>query len=202
MPRKTKRTVRTRTGIREYTYLGCPLTKSRTAWCFRLCVPDGDGRGECGRVAPHGLLGRTQKAIEAHNRKQRKARTEALEVAYLASPYLEGFDPGVRVGEGEAEVVLHLTPQDPEGAFGMTPRSCFTAMHDSAHLAVASSLRAGDPSTVEFTVELVGVRGSRTIVARSLFVGTSDARLHTESVLSDPEGRELGRGSGVFAVDT
>lgn len=43
---------------------GCPLTKNRTNWCFRLCVP-ADGAGQCGRIAPHGFLGRTQAAILA-----------------------------------------------------------------------------------------------------------------------------------------
>lgn len=55
---------RTRTRIPDYTCLGCPLTKSRTQRCFQLCKPV-DGIGPCGRVAPHSLLGRTQKAIRA-----------------------------------------------------------------------------------------------------------------------------------------
>jgi hypothetical protein len=196
MPKKTKRTVRTRKGIREYTYLGCPLTKSRTAWCFRLCVPDANGKGQCGRVAPHSLLGRTQKAIEAHNRQKHQARIEALESAYLARPDLDGFDPGVGVSEGEAEVVLH-----PGGSDGITDPMCMTALHDSARLAVASMVRAGEPSTEEFSVKLSAIAGSTAVVARSLFVGMSDDRFLTESILSDGDGRELGRGSGVFSVE-
>lgn len=41
---------------------GCPLTKNRTPWCFSICTPAG-GLGDCGRLAPHALLGRTQEAI-------------------------------------------------------------------------------------------------------------------------------------------
>lgn len=41
---------------------GCPRTKNRSNWCHAWCVPK-DGRGDCGRLAPHGLLGRTQLAI-------------------------------------------------------------------------------------------------------------------------------------------
>ncbi len=62
-PRTVKR-ARTRTPA--YTCLGCPLTKSRTQWCFRICVPV-EGIGPCGRIAPHSLLGRTQEAIIGHN---------------------------------------------------------------------------------------------------------------------------------------
>jgi len=43
---------------------GCPLTRNRTNWCYRSCEPV-EGRGRCGRIAPHGLLGRTQAAILA-----------------------------------------------------------------------------------------------------------------------------------------
>jgi len=59
----TRRTVkRTRTRVPEYTCLGCPLTKSQSLWCHRLCVPK-DGIGTCGRVAPHAVVGRTAEAI-------------------------------------------------------------------------------------------------------------------------------------------
>lgn len=44
---------------------GCPLTKNRTPWCFRVCAPK-DGMGPCGRLAPHSLTGRTDDAIRAH----------------------------------------------------------------------------------------------------------------------------------------
>jgi hypothetical protein len=44
---------------------GCPLTKSRTNWCYRLCVPV-NGLGACGRIAPHTLRGRTDLAIERY----------------------------------------------------------------------------------------------------------------------------------------
>jgi hypothetical protein len=50
-----------------YTHLGCPLTRNRTAWCFRLCAPDDDGNGRCGRIAPYHLKGRTQLSIERYN---------------------------------------------------------------------------------------------------------------------------------------
>lgn len=44
---------------------GCPRTKNRSNWCHAWCIPQ-DGRGDCGRIAPHGILGRTQKAILSH----------------------------------------------------------------------------------------------------------------------------------------
>lgn len=44
---------------------GCPHTKNRTNWCYAYCVPQ-DGRGDCGRYAPHAIKGRTQRAILAY----------------------------------------------------------------------------------------------------------------------------------------
>lgn len=54
----------------KYTYLGCPLTRNRTPWCFRICTPDAEGSGECGRLAPHSFKSRIQQGIEDYKRKQ------------------------------------------------------------------------------------------------------------------------------------
>ncbi len=199
---KTVRVVRTRKGVREYTHLGCPLTRNRTAWCYRLCVPDVDGKGECGRLAPHGLKSRTQRAIEEHNQKLRAARLEELESAYLAAPDLEGRDPGVRVAGGEAEVVLQINEGDLV-AGAVSPTLCFRGMHDSARLVVASLVLEETVAALEFDMKLTGAETpGDLLIARSLFVGQSDDHYIIESVLADDEGRELGRGTGTFVVQS
>jgi hypothetical protein len=48
---------------------GCPRTKNRSSWCHSRCVPR-EGVGDCGRLAPHAMLGRTQLAILAVQAKQ------------------------------------------------------------------------------------------------------------------------------------
>ena len=51
----------------EYRSLGCVVTKNRSAWCNQFCKPeDENGVGLCGRLAPHSVKGRTQKAIESY----------------------------------------------------------------------------------------------------------------------------------------
>jgi hypothetical protein len=45
---------------------GCPMTKNRSNWCHAWCIPK-DGIGDCGRIAPHALMGRTQRAIQEYN---------------------------------------------------------------------------------------------------------------------------------------
>ena len=59
------------------TFLGCPLTRNRTPWCFRLCKPDFRGCGRCGRVAPHSLRGRTENAITGYLARLRREDTSA-----------------------------------------------------------------------------------------------------------------------------
>jgi len=65
-----KRKIRAKKGIREYTYLGCPLTQSNSAWCYRMCVPDKNGKGYCGRIAPHSVKSRIQIGIENYKQMQ------------------------------------------------------------------------------------------------------------------------------------
>ena len=48
---------------------GCPLTKNRTPWCFNICTPV-DGMGECGRLQPYHLVGRTDGAILRYRARQ------------------------------------------------------------------------------------------------------------------------------------
>ncbi len=55
--------INVRRGLRNYTYLGCPMTKNRSPWCFRMCKLNPDGTGLCGRVAPHGFKSRIQQGI-------------------------------------------------------------------------------------------------------------------------------------------
>ena len=56
--------------LKDYTYLGCPLTRNRTPWCFRICTPDNEGSGECGRLAPHSFKSRIQQGIEDYKKNQ------------------------------------------------------------------------------------------------------------------------------------
>jgi len=74
MTMKATRTIRKRVRVRKtlkpYTYLGCPLTKNRSPWCFRMCELNADGTGFCGRVAPHGLQSHIQQGIAAYKKRQ------------------------------------------------------------------------------------------------------------------------------------
>lgn len=200
MTTQKKKTIRTIKGIREYTYLGCPLTRNRSAWCFRICVPDKEGRGQCGRVAPHGLKGRTQLAIEGQNRKQRRFHLEVLERQYLTGPHIQSLDPGISIAEGEADILVPLRKelQDPSGR--LRSSICINVMNDAATYAVSSLVGRGGTHTESFNVSLTDTVPSGDLLARGCFVGMSGSRYLAESILVDSEGREIGRADGVFIL--
>ena len=199
MTEKEIRTIRTSKGIRKHTYLGCPLTRNRSAWCFRICTPDPEGTGKCGRVAPHSLLSSTQLAIKKHDEKKRQEYFEDLERLYLAAPYNEFHDPGIRVAAGEADIVIPMQDKLSHPA-GIPGTVILKAMNDSAAFAVNSIVRGHYVLTATFDVTLTGTIPREEIIARGRFVGMSGDKYVAESMLTDIDGREIGRGEGTFIV--
>jgi hypothetical protein len=53
--------------IREYITLPCPRYGHRITWCRQMCTPTGN-LGDCGRLAPHAMVGKTQAAIAAYKK--------------------------------------------------------------------------------------------------------------------------------------
>ena len=96
--KKTIRSVRTKKGIKKYTYPGCPLTRNRSAWCYRMCPPDAEGHGRCGRIAPHSLKSSTQMAILNYKKRKLKEHVTRLVNLYL-SGYSNSPSPGA-LGKG------------------------------------------------------------------------------------------------------
>ncbi len=191
--------IRTHRGIREHARLGCPLTRNRSPWCFRICEPSADGTGECGRVAPHALLSSTQLAIVKHKEKKQRAHHEHLERVYLETPYNEFHEPGIRVSTGEADVVIPIQDKVSHPA-GIPGAVILKAMNDAAAFAVNSLVEKHFVLTVSFNVSLTGAMPTGELIARGRFVGMSGDRFLAESMVSDLEGNEIGRGEGVFAV--
>ena len=199
---KEKKQLRTRRGLREYSYLGCPLTRNRTAWCFRLCTPDSEGNGRCGRIAPHSLKSYLQTAIEKHNKKQVEQRLRNLEQAYLDNPEYQLRDPGIRISEGEADIVLPLRNEDIRPSGAVLDAVCFRLMNDAAVNAICSLGEPGTILTGEFSVKLTHAVASGDLIARGRYVGKAGNNYLADAMLTDSEGRELGRGEGVFFEGT
>lgn len=193
-----QRKVRTRKGFREYTYRGCPLTRNRSPWCFRLCEPDGDGIGRCERVAPHGLKGHTARSIERHNRALSAAHFERLEGMYLADDRNEQDDVGVRVLEGESEIVTPIDARHIRSDGSLTNSICFRLLDDAASLAVNSVVQDVLVRAEGFNVRYSHVAPTGDLAARGRLLSSSEDQYLAESVVVDSEGREICRGTGAF----
>lgn len=196
--KKTIRTVRTSKGVKKYTYLGCPLTRNRSAWCYRICPPDQEGRGRCGRIAPHSLKSSTQLAIAKYKKKRLSEHYERLESMYLSAPCNDYYEPGVRVSEGAAEVLIPLKEELLDQSGGAESSVCYKAMVDSAALAVNSTVDAALITTVAFQTHLAGRAGAGALIARGRYVGISGEGYLAESLLTDSNGLQIAKGSGTF----
>jgi acyl-coenzyme A thioesterase PaaI-like protein len=139
--------------------------------------------------------------MESHGRKQLLNRLEQLETSYLAAPYNEYHDPGIRVSEGEADIVIPI--QDKlKNTSGSFPASvCIKAMNDSAVFAVSSLTLDSIAQTVNFNATLTRAAPTGELLARGRFVGMSGTHYLAETILTDSTGTEIGRGDGVFVVD-
>jgi len=56
---------RRRATFRTYTIIECPYNGHQVSFCRGLCEPV-EGKGHCGRLAPHAMIGRTQAAIASY----------------------------------------------------------------------------------------------------------------------------------------
>ena len=195
---KLKRRLRTREGLREYSYLGCALTRNRSAWCFRICTPDEGGKGVCGRLAPHSLRSRIQQGITDYKRRQLAEHWAKLERMYLAAPCNDHYRPGISISEGEAEVVVPVQKSFHHAAGSVHGSVYFKAMDDAAFFAVNSLIEDVFVLTVNFNVYLTKPVKSGEIIARGRFVGRSGRNYLAEAVLVDGQGEEIGRGNGAF----
>ena len=195
---KSKKMIRTSKGIKQYTYLGCPLTRNRSAWCYRLCPPDVEGKGRCGRIAPHSLMSSTQLAILKYKRKQLLQHFEKLENMYLSEPCSKLYAPGIKISSGEAEILIPYHKKF--RALDETIHSSVVAktLSDAALYAVNSFFDKILIRTASFTTVFMKSVTAGDLIAKGLFIGRSGKHYLAEAVVTDREGGEVARGNGVF----
>jgi acyl-coenzyme A thioesterase PaaI-like protein len=196
--KKEIRTVKTNRGFKEYTYLGCPLTRNRSAWCYRLCAPDGEGHGRCGRVAPHSIKSYIQLAIEKHNKKLQKIHFEKLTNLYLSSADRDDLEPGIRISEGAAEIFVSIPKEPNDNAGNIDSSFYFKAMTDASLYAVNSLIDDALIAMVNFNTYLTRPGQKGEFIIKGRFVGMSGDNFLAEAVITDAEGREIARGNGAF----
>ena len=196
--RSNLRTVRTKKGVKKYTYLGCPLTRNRSAWCYRLCEPDREGHGKCGRIAPHSLKSAIQLAIAKHNKKLAEIHCAKLERMFMSAACNRYDDPGIKVSSGAAEIVVSVKKKFRQSSGAVHSSILFKALADSAFYAVNSLVNDVLVSTVGFNIFLTRSIERGELIAKGRFTIMAGDHFLADAVLTDSEGKEIGRASGTF----
>ena len=192
------RKVKTQTGLKYYTYLGCPLTRNKTAWCYRICETDKKGHGFCGRIAPHSLKSTTQVSIENHNKKLLAQHCIKLENMYLKSQTNNLLNLGIKISETEVEIVVPVKKQICQIDGSIQSTICSKLLQETAELAVNSKILHTFVFTEYFNFHLSNSVAHDQLITRARFLNHSGNQYLAESVIVDSNRTEIARGNGVF----
>jgi len=143
-------------------------------------------------------VGRIQAGIQEYNKKQRAAHCRKLESMYLAAPCNEYYEPGIRISEGEAEIVIPVQEKFLDAAGAVHESVYHRAMNDAALSAVSSVVPKELVSSAGFDIQLSRSIAEGELIARARVVGMSEEHCLAEAVLLNGEGEELARGGGAF----
>lgn len=122
----------------------------------------------------------------------------ALEKMYLGAPINAFFEPSLEVRDGAATVVIDVQEKHHHAA-GAAHGSVYFKMLDDAAFFAASSLEdEWMVLTASFTTYLTRPIVSGPMRSEGRVVNRTRSQFIVEAVVYDGEGREIGRGSGVF----
>ncbi len=136
--------------------------------------------------------------IEKQNAEKFRTHVEKLERMYLNGPNNEYYNPGIRITEGQAEVVIPVQERFYHAAGAVHGSVYFKAMDDAAFFAVNSLVEDVFVLTVSFNVYLTRPVSNGEMIARGRYIGLSGQQYLAEATLTDSEGNEVGRGTGAF----
>ena len=117
---------------------------------------------------------------------------------YLAAPCNRYYEPGIRISEGEAEVVIPVQEKFLDAAGSVHGSVLHRAMNDAALFAVSSIVARELMSSTDFHIQLTGAIAEGELVARGRVIGVAEDHCLAEAVVLDGGGGEIGRGTGIF----
>jgi hypothetical protein len=193
-----ERKVKTQTGLKYYTYLGCPLTRNKTAWCYRICKTDDKGYGFCGRIAPHSLKSTIQVSIENHNKKLLAQHCKKLENMYLKTQINNLLNSGIKISETEVEILVPVKQQICNIDGSVLNTICSNLLQQAAELAVNSKILQNLVFIEYFNFHLTNSVPQEQLFVKAKFLNQSGNKYLAESVIVDSKNIEIARGNGVF----
>jgi uncharacterized protein (TIGR00369 family) len=122
----------------------------------------------------------------------------ALENLYLAAPITQIYHPTIEILDSEATIEIEVKEELFHSAGALHGSVYFKLLDDSAFFAANSLERDVFVLTTSFTTYLTRPVSSGSIRAVGRVVNRNKSQFVSESVLHDSEGKEIGRGSGIF----
>jgi uncharacterized protein (TIGR00369 family) len=122
----------------------------------------------------------------------------ALQNLYLAAPITEIYRPAIEISDSEAAIEIEVSGRLFHSLGAVHGSVYFKMLDDAAFFAANSVERDVFVLTTSFTTYLTRPVSSGTIRSVGRLVNRNNSQFIAEAVLSDSQGNELGRGSGVF----
>ncbi|WP_298633669.1 PaaI family thioesterase [uncultured Umboniibacter sp.] len=121
-----------------------------------------------------------------------------LESMYAAAPVNSIYEPVMEVSEGQATIEIELSEKYHHSAGGVHGSVYFKMLDDAAFFAANSLEEQFFVLTTSFTTYITRPVSSGKMKAIGKVVNRNKSQFIAESVVYDSEGREIGRGNGVF----
>lgn len=122
----------------------------------------------------------------------------ALEAMYQRAPVNDYYKPVMTVSDAEAEISIELQPSMQHSAGGVHGSVYFKMLDDAAFFAANSLEEEVFVLTTSFTTYITRPVASGKMIAKGKVVNKNRSQWIVEAVVYDEEGRELGRGNGIF----
>ena len=122
----------------------------------------------------------------------------ALESLYATAPVNEFYHPVMTVSEGEAEIIIEAGLQHCHAAGGVHGSVYFKMLDDAAFFAANSLEPEVFVLTTSFTTYMTRPMSPGNMRAVGKVVNYNRSQFIAEAVVYDSEGREIGRGNGIF----
>jgi uncharacterized protein (TIGR00369 family) len=122
----------------------------------------------------------------------------ALENMYLAAPINAFYRPKIEVTDSQAVIELDVSEKLFHAAGALHGSVCFKLLDDAAFFAANSLEREVFVLTASFTIYLTRPISSGVLRSVGRVVNRTKSQFIAEAVAYDSEGREIGRGNGIF----
>ena len=122
----------------------------------------------------------------------------ALEKVYLAAPINAFYRPSIEVSDSEATIEVEVSNKLFHAAGAVHGSVYFKVLDDAAFFAANSLERKVFVLTTSFTTYLTRPISSGTLRSVGRVVNRNKSQFIAEAIAYDSEGREVGRGSGIF----